>query len=315
MQFLKQSTTISLKLGPFVDSTDGYTAETALTPTVKLSKAGGALAARNSATATAHDADGYYTVELNTTDTNTAGRLLATVAGSSTHLAVWGEYMVLPANVFDSLVGGTDTLNVDVTQFGGTNGVFSGGYPEVNAAQFGGVAGTFSGGRPEVNTTHAAGTAWGSGAITAASIASNAITAAKVAANTVGSAQIAANAIQASHIDTAAITSGKFDAGAITATVLATDCINATKIATGAIDADALATDAVSEIADGILSRNVSNVEGSAAEHTLCTLILALLEHSISGTTLTIKRTDGSTTHYTKTLTTSTSTDTITAIT
>jgi hypothetical protein len=59
----------------------------------------------------------------------------------------------------------------------------------------------------------------------------------------------------------------------------------------------------------------VSNVEASAAEHTLCTAILAMLEHSISGTTLTIKRTDGSTTHYTKTLTTDAGAEPITAIT
>jgi hypothetical protein len=51
----------------------------------------------------------------------------------------------------------------------------------VNVTQFGGAAGTFAGGRPEVNTTHAAGTAWGSGAITAGAIASNALTAAKFA--------------------------------------------------------------------------------------------------------------------------------------
>lgn len=49
------------------------------------------------------------------------------------------------------------------------------GQPKVDAAAFGGTAGTFSGGRPEVNTTHAAGTAWGSGAITAGAIADNAI--------------------------------------------------------------------------------------------------------------------------------------------
>lgn len=52
-----------------------------------------------------------------------------------------------------------------------------------NTVMFGGVAGTFSGGRPEVNVTHAAGTAWGSGAITAAAIATDAITAAKVASD------------------------------------------------------------------------------------------------------------------------------------
>jgi len=42
--------------------------------------------------------------------------------------------------------------------------------------------------------------------------------------------------------------------------------------------------------------------EATAGEHTLCTMILGALEWSISGSTLTIKRTDGTTTHYTKTL-------------
>lgn len=46
---------------------------------------------------------------------------------------------------------------------------------KVDVQSYGGTAGTFSGGRPEVNTTHAAGTAWGSGAITAASIAASAL--------------------------------------------------------------------------------------------------------------------------------------------
>ncbi len=50
-----------------------------------------------------------------------------------------------------------------------------------NTTQFGGTALTQSGGRPEVNVTHAAGTAWGSGAITAASIAASALSLAKVA--------------------------------------------------------------------------------------------------------------------------------------
>lgn len=53
----------------------------------------------------------------------------------------------------------------------------------VNVTQYGGSAGTFASGRPEVNTTHAAGTAWGSGAITAASIATGAIDADALAAD------------------------------------------------------------------------------------------------------------------------------------
>ena len=67
-------------------------------------------------------------------------------------------------------------------------------------------------------------------------------------------------------------------------------------------------------LADAILSRNVSNVEATAPEHCLATIVLAMLEHTISGTTLTIRRTNGSTTHYTKTLTTSAGADPITGI-
>lgn len=63
------------------------------------------------------------------------------------------------------------------------------------------------------------------------------------------------------------------------------------------------------ELADAILSRNVSNVESSIDEHTLGTIILSLLEWSISGSTLTIKRTDGTTVHFTKTISSANSGD------
>ena len=120
MFWLKQSTTINVKLGPFVSPTDGVTAKTALSPTVKVSKNGGALAARNSATAIAHDADGYYTVELDATDTGTLGRLRATARDDANHLPVWLDFMVLPAVVYDSLVSGSDYLDVSLVQWKGT---------------------------------------------------------------------------------------------------------------------------------------------------------------------------------------------------
>jgi len=58
-----------------------------------------------------------------------------------------------------------------------------------------------------------------------------------------------------------------------------------------------------SDIADAILSRNVSNVEVGLGEHTLGTIVLCILESVRSGTTWTIKRSDSTTTHVTKTLT------------
>ncbi|MFN7318923.1 MAG: hypothetical protein ACK5S6_05395 [bacterium] len=86
---------------------------------------------------------------------------------------------------------------------------------------------------------------------------------------------------------------------------LITNATNATGglvAATGAISSLSGALDATS-ISDALLSRNVSNVESTCPEHCLATIVLAMLEHAISGNTLTIKRTNGSTTHVTKTLT------------
>lgn len=121
-QWLKQSTTITLSIGPFVDKTDGVTEEIGLagTMTANLSKNGGALAARNSATAISYDSNGNYLVELNTTDTNTLGRLRVQVNAAATHLPVWQDFMVVPANVWDSMFG-ADLLQVDVSQVGGTS--------------------------------------------------------------------------------------------------------------------------------------------------------------------------------------------------
>lgn len=62
-------------------------------------------------------------------------------------------------------------------------------------------------------------------------------------------------------------------------------------------------TAAAQDIADAVLKRGASSVEGSADTTSLTTVILALLESSISGSTWTIRKTDG-TTFVQKTLTT-----------
>lgn len=59
------------------------------------------------------------------------------------------------------------------------------------------------------------------------------------------------------------------------------------------------------QIADTILGRSVSLIETTAAEHSLCTIILAALESRMSESALTIYRTDGATVHLTKQITTS----------
>jgi len=119
--FLKQSTAVDVIVGPFIDKTDGNTAETALTVTqaeVRLSKNGGNMAQKNEATALAHDELGYYLCKFDATDTNTLGILQLMIHESADALPVYHEYMVVTANVWDTLCS-TDLFQTDLTQIGG----------------------------------------------------------------------------------------------------------------------------------------------------------------------------------------------------
>lgn len=120
MQYLKQSTAATLKIGPFIDDTDGKTAETGLTiaqADVRLSKNGGDIAQKTEATSCTHDELGIYGCPIDATDTATLGRLQLWVHESGA-LPVWHEFLVIPANVYDSLFS-TDKLEVDLNQIGG----------------------------------------------------------------------------------------------------------------------------------------------------------------------------------------------------
>lgn len=124
MRLLKQSTATTLLLGPFLDSTDGVTSETALTISqsdVLLWKEGGtALAQKNEATSCTHRSNGLYTCPVNTTDTNTLGILVVSVSESGA-LPIRQDYLVVPANVYDSIALGTDYLEVDLSQIDGVD--------------------------------------------------------------------------------------------------------------------------------------------------------------------------------------------------
>ena len=114
MNFLRQSTAVDVLIGPFVDSTDGYSAETALSPSVSLSKNGQALAAKNDATTPTHDANGYYNCELDATDTNTVGTLVLIVPGSATSLPVRHEFQVVEEATYDMLYASGATPLADI---------------------------------------------------------------------------------------------------------------------------------------------------------------------------------------------------------
>ena len=102
-QILKQSTAVDVLIGPFVDLTDGATAEAGESPSVELSKNGQTLAAKSDATTPAYDDLGYYNCELDATDTNTVGTMILAVAATASALPVRHEFQVLEEAVYDRM--------------------------------------------------------------------------------------------------------------------------------------------------------------------------------------------------------------------
>lgn len=114
--YLKQSTSSQeILLGPFLDETDGITALTSLTinnTDIDIWKTGAtAFASKNSGGAT-HISDGMYYATLDATDTNTLGSMIVFIKATGA-LPVRHEFVVLAANIYDSLIGATDNLEVD----------------------------------------------------------------------------------------------------------------------------------------------------------------------------------------------------------
>ena len=116
MQILRQSTAVDVLIGPFVDSTDGDTAETGLTlaaADILLSKNGQTLALKSDVTAAVHDAIGMYNCELDVTDTDTIGTLVLIVHEAGA-LHVRHEYQIIEEGVYDGLFasGASDIADI-----------------------------------------------------------------------------------------------------------------------------------------------------------------------------------------------------------
>lgn len=156
--------------------------------------------------------------------------------------------------------------------------------------------------------------------ITAADFAAGAIDAnalAADAASEIASAVRTNLATELARIDVASSTLASQSSVNTLTTYVDTE-VAAIKAKTDNLPANPAATSDIpsaTAIADLVLSRSVANVETTAGEHTICTLVLAALESSVIGATWTIKRTDGTTTHVTKTVTTDASAEPITGVT
>ena len=110
--FIKQSTAYTFRFGPFVDDTDGKTAETGLTiedSHVRVSKAGGNFIDKNESSNSSHDEAGFYIVVLDATDTATVGELqiAAHISGA---LPVFKTFQVVEEAIYDAIFAASADL-------------------------------------------------------------------------------------------------------------------------------------------------------------------------------------------------------------
>lgn len=132
--FLKIDTAAVVHVGPFVDATDFVTPETGLTlgaaDYAEALKAGAsAVTDISGLTFTAiTGANGMYTLALTASETDTVGPLTIYIADTNVCVPVAMTFIVLPANVYDSFVAGSDYMQTDVTQINGnaSSGFLSG---------------------------------------------------------------------------------------------------------------------------------------------------------------------------------------------
>ena len=120
--FLKQNTQVKVPMGPFVDASDGATLEAAIawatTEANIIKHDGSAVEDIGTNTWSAHLGGGYYNVTLTASNTDTLG-MLVVVGHDAAARPVRREFMVLPANVYDSLVLGTDLLDANTSEING----------------------------------------------------------------------------------------------------------------------------------------------------------------------------------------------------
>lgn len=312
-RLLKQSTQVVVLIGPFLDKTDGVTEETGLAGNgTELSKEGAAFGA--GPTLGTHDSEGWYPITLTTTHTNTLGALMVKSHDSATHLPVWHEFQVITANAYDSLIAGTDVLQADVTQFGGTNATSASGRPEVNTTHIAGAAVSTTTAQIGVNVVQISADATaadnaeaffdGTGYAGTNNVIPSVTT---VTGNVNGSVASVTGAVGSvtgnvggNVVGSVASVTGAV--GSVTGAVgsVAAGGITASSIATDAIDADALATDAINEIADGLLNRDMSTGTDSGSS-TVRTprQALRVLRNKVSVPLGTVYKEDDSTSSWT----------------
>lgn len=132
MLVLKQSTSIDIRMGPFVDSTDGVTPETGVTlgaaDQAEVLKANGAATSAMAGTfAAVTGADGWYDYTVATGDVDTVGEVVFVVQDSSLCLPVFTRAYVVEEAVYDALYASGSAGPLQSTTAGRTLDVTTGG--------------------------------------------------------------------------------------------------------------------------------------------------------------------------------------------
>jgi len=249
MSDLRQSTSITLRVGPFLDEDDGKTAETSLTinqANIRLSKAGGAFAQSNDSGGATHDESGWYYLTLDATDTNTPGMLDLAIHVSGA-LPVFKSFNVKVANVFDSEYS-TDKLEVDVVQIGGDTqsatdlkDFADDGYdPSTNKVQGVATVDTLTGHTPQTGDSYTR-----LGAPIGASISADI----QVVDGNVDSIKSTVD----TNLDTTVSSRGTADPG------------DAMDLIADAVDSSSLATSAVDELVDAVWDEDATGHQGAGS--------------------------------------------------
>lgn len=144
MRYLRKNTAVHITVGPFLDKTDGITPEVALTVTnckltmtlddddntavnLILDAAATASGGDNDMVHITNDDAGFYDLELTAAQTNYNGRVMLAITDAANHCPVFHEFTILPQQVYDSMVAGSDMIQVDVEQWHNATTVVTGG--------------------------------------------------------------------------------------------------------------------------------------------------------------------------------------------
>lgn len=125
MLILRQSTSIDIRMGPFVDSTDGVSPETTVTlgaaDQAEVLKANGAATSAMAGTfAAVTGADGWYDYTCAAGDVDTVGEVVFVVQDSSVCLPVFSRGYVVEEAVYDALYAASATGPLQSTVAGRT---------------------------------------------------------------------------------------------------------------------------------------------------------------------------------------------------